>query len=77
MASLMHGGLPLHRQAVRARAPFQILTPIRSPIRVSIIVVRDAPLMLVGSHNGVVTCVLIEDAVLWSPPVGALTLQPP
>ena len=53
-------------KAVRARAEFQILTLFDYPSMFSIIIVRSASLMLVGCHNGVMTCALIVDGALWS-----------
>ena len=58
-----------YRHALRARAAFQILTLFDHRSLFSIIVVRNAGLMLMGCHVDVVTCVLIVDAVLRSLPL--------
>ena len=63
-------------QAVRARAAFQILKLFDYPSLFSIIVVRNAALMLVGCHNGVVTRVLVADAVLCSLPLEPARFNP-
>ena len=69
----MHGFLDAwatpYGRAVRAHAAFQILTLLDHSSVFRITVVRGATLMLVGCHNGMMTCVLIVNAVLWSMPL--------